>query len=181
MSYTPEEIERDKRIIAAATRPPWHKRNKVGYVYSDPEGCVVATCGDFHDKELVPFNAERWNADADFIAAARTGWPKALEAIEARDKKIERLKAENERLQRSNAEIAMNGYRWMAAHDRLKAGLSYDFPTPADLPKAEAERDEAVRLLREARDELFHSVGHVGCIGCVTEERIDAFLAKVKP
>jgi len=50
------------------TALPWSKANNVGYVFGD--NCVVATCGDFRDKELVPFNAERWNADADLIVDA---------------------------------------------------------------------------------------------------------------
>lgn len=76
----PLDLARLKALCDAATRGPWHHRNKVGYVYG-PE-CVTATCGDFHDKELVPFNGERWNADAAFIAAARDAVPALLDMIE---------------------------------------------------------------------------------------------------
>lgn len=46
-------------------------------------------------------------------------------------------------LREERAESMVLAYKWMVAHDSLKAGLPYDFPTPADLP-------EMVRVLREA-------------------------------
>jgi hypothetical protein len=70
-----------KRLEREATKGPWAKGNTVGYVYG-PD-VVVATCGDFTDKELVPFNGKRWNADADLIVAQRTALPKLIEEYEA--------------------------------------------------------------------------------------------------
>lgn len=54
-------------VARAATPGPWHCRNKVGYVYG-PD-CVVAVVGDFRDKTLAKFSADRWNADAQLIAS----------------------------------------------------------------------------------------------------------------
>lgn len=41
----------------------------------------------------------------------------------------------------------MLAHRWMEAHDRLKAGLDYDLPTPADLPNEKARADRLAKAL----------------------------------
>ena len=46
-----------------------------------------------------------------------------------------------------NAEVSMLAHRWMEAHDRLKAGLDYDLPTPADLPNEKARADRLAKAL----------------------------------
>lgn len=45
-----------------------------------------------------------------------------------------------------NAEVSMLAHRWMEAHDRLKAGLDYDLPTPADLPNEKARADRLAEI-----------------------------------
>lgn len=45
----------------------------------------------------------------------------------------------------------MLAYKWMVAHDRLKAGKPYEFPTPTDLPDAIKRRDSALATLRQVR------------------------------
>jgi hypothetical protein len=50
------------------TPGPWKGYKHTGYVYGP--GVVVCVCGDFLDKELLPFNRERWAADTLLIAAA---------------------------------------------------------------------------------------------------------------
>lgn len=62
----------------AHTKGPWSCNNNVGVVFG--EGCQVAVCGDFHDAELVPYNADRWRADARLISLA----PEMLEELEVR-------------------------------------------------------------------------------------------------
>jgi hypothetical protein len=54
-------------------------KNDVGYIYASD--CVVARCGDFTDKELVPFNAGRWKADAAFIVRAVNSHDALVEAL----------------------------------------------------------------------------------------------------
>lgn len=65
--------------ISKATPRPWINRNKVGYVYG-PD-CVVATCGDFKDKTLAKFNADRWNADAALIVRAVNSFDALVAAL----------------------------------------------------------------------------------------------------
>jgi hypothetical protein len=50
------------------TPGPWKGYGHTGYVYG-PD-VVVCRCGDYKDKELLPFNKDRWAADAQLIAAA---------------------------------------------------------------------------------------------------------------
>jgi|GEM_PF-1187293 len=69
------------------TPAPWRVFGRMtGKVISENAPGIVEICetGDFRDAELVPFNAERWNADAYRIAAsvnACEGIP--TEALEA--------------------------------------------------------------------------------------------------
>ena len=71
-----------------ATKGPWHCRNKVGIVFG-PE-CQIAHFGAFDDPELVPFNADRWTADAQFAAHARTDIPALLTYIKELEGQVER-------------------------------------------------------------------------------------------
>jgi hypothetical protein len=59
------------------TPGPWRDYGHTGYVYG-PD-VVVCRCGDYSDKELLPFNKDRWAADARLIAAA----PDLLAALQA--------------------------------------------------------------------------------------------------
>jgi hypothetical protein len=58
------------------TPGPWKGYKHTGYVYG-PD-VVVCRCGDYLDKELLPYNRERWAADTLLIAAA----PDLLQAAE---------------------------------------------------------------------------------------------------
>jgi hypothetical protein len=69
----------------------------------------------------------------------------AADVIEAQSATIERLSAENEALNDRLVETEMRAHQWMRAHDLLKAGKPYDFPSPADLPNALAELERAFR------------------------------------
>ena len=61
-----------ERLASSITPGPWRKYGKMtGKVISEgPEVGTVEICetGDFRDAELIPYNADRWNADADAIA-----------------------------------------------------------------------------------------------------------------
>ncbi len=56
------------------TAGPW-RAAKSGYIFG-PD-VQVANVGDYKDRELLPFNKERWDADARLIAAA----PELLAAL----------------------------------------------------------------------------------------------------
>lgn len=61
---------------------PWRRAGKnSGHIWApDGDGIVqVAIVGAYSDKETLPFNRERWDADARLISAA----PEMLEALEA--------------------------------------------------------------------------------------------------
>lgn len=65
--------------------------------------------------------------------------------------------AEIERLRERCIETNMLAHRWMAAHDKLKAGLPYDLPAPADVPESEARAlaaEAQVKVLSEALGRL---------------------------
>jgi hypothetical protein len=59
------------------TPGPWRYVKNTGIVTSDE--CNIGHIGDFKDKELLPFNKDRWEADARLIAAA----PDLLAALES--------------------------------------------------------------------------------------------------
>ena len=89
---TNEELAELERMLAKATPGEWSCLNKVGVVFG-PD-CQVAHCGDFGDKELVPFNADRWQSDAALIVALRNAAPSLI----ATAREAEALRAENARL-----------------------------------------------------------------------------------
>ena len=67
--------------MSGHTPGPWRVFGRMtGKVISENAPGVVEICetGDFRDAELVPFNGERWNADARLIAAA----PDMLEVLQ---------------------------------------------------------------------------------------------------
>lgn len=64
------------------TPGPWKALPNSGYVYGligAKIDVVVARCGNFSDKELAVFNADRWTADTHMCAAA----PDMFEALKA--------------------------------------------------------------------------------------------------
>lgn len=80
---------------------------------------------------------------------------------------LEQAEARATAAEARNAELSMLAYRWMEAHDRLKAGENYDLPSPADLPAAEAQLAKAKEALEwygeQARlARLVHSEGDAG-------------------
>lgn len=67
MTLNLDDLERKAR---AATRGTWRKaNNRCAHVVSDEEGLRIAQCGDYKDKEVAKFSGDRWNSDAEHIAA----------------------------------------------------------------------------------------------------------------
>jgi hypothetical protein len=62
----------------------------------------------------------------------------------------DRLREENERLRVICRDTQMLAYKWQEAHDCLKAGVPYSFPSPTDLPKCEAENERLRGALKTA-------------------------------
>lgn len=95
---TPEEIVKARQIINKANRGPWEHDHDIGRIWDvsikDEHLIIAEQCGQ---------------EDAAFIAAARTGWPAALDEIERLNrvaisqetllKTLGEMKNENERLQ----------------------------------------------------------------------------------
>lgn len=54
------------------TQGPWRAVPNTGRIHAEVGGSTVqvATVGDYRDSEILPYNKERWNADAALIAAA---------------------------------------------------------------------------------------------------------------
>lgn len=69
----PDLIERAKAALEGATPGPWQVFGKMtGKVISQnaPGWVEICTAGDFDDTELIPYCADRWNADARLVALA---------------------------------------------------------------------------------------------------------------
>lgn len=78
----------------------------------------------------------------------------ARAALEAASHPLEQQQAVSgdvvERLHERLADTQMLAFKWMEAHDKLHAGKPYEFPKPADLPDALAEKDAEIKRLRAA-------------------------------
>jgi hypothetical protein len=88
------DVREARELCEKATAGPWRGIRKSGYVYASD--CVTARCGDFSDKELVPFNGERWGNDAEFIAAARSLLPAACDRITSLENQLREVTAERD-------------------------------------------------------------------------------------
>jgi len=51
----------------------------------------------------------------------------------------ERFRIDEDRYRTFIRDVQMLAYKWQEAHDCLKSGLPYSFPSPTDLPECEAE------------------------------------------
>lgn len=127
------EIETARAVIAAATRGPWQTDKSKGW--------PIAYVGDGAYVATAPMPGEAYASDgvkdAAFIAAARTGWPKALDALVA-----------------SRAERDQWKQKWSDLRDMYARSRN-------ELEEARAELAEARALLAEARDMIHHAP--VGC------------------
>lgn len=67
--------------------------------------------------------------------------------------------AELARLGDRNVELSVLAYKWMEAHDALKSGQPYDYPSPADVPAIIAENAAMRKTNIEAERKLAEAVG----------------------
>jgi predicted nuclease with TOPRIM domain len=58
-----------------------------------------------------------------------------------------RLREENAHLSKRNLEVQMLAWKWQEAHDLLKSGKPYGFPSPSDLPASLEKLTEAERVI----------------------------------
>ena len=95
MRLTDEQIAAIRDGTEGVTPGPWRRYSKSPHVARDtaqPDphpnvgSVLVAECGNYQDKELVPFNMERWLADAAHIARCDPDTIRALatEVLESR-------------------------------------------------------------------------------------------------
>jgi len=83
---SPENIKKAREIIAAITHGPWRfSANEHGNFVSGPAGGIIAdlTNVDYADNISI--------IHGKFIAAARTGWPEALDEIQRLQEKLKAL------------------------------------------------------------------------------------------
>jgi hypothetical protein len=74
-----------ERKSGAHTPTPWRVAGKAsGYIMgTDGTGWVqVAVVGAYHDKEIRPFNKDRWDADAALIVRAVNAFDPLVSALE---------------------------------------------------------------------------------------------------
>ena len=84
---TPEEIAADRAVIDTATDGPWGWRH-----FGDDARYSCRVVSYQVDPWAVVADDIETDADAAFIAAARTGWPRALDALEAAQEGNARLR-----------------------------------------------------------------------------------------
>jgi hypothetical protein len=136
---------------SGVTPGPWRRYAKSPHVARDTSqpdphpnvgSVVVAECGNYRDKELVPFNMKRWLADAahisrcdpDTIRSAFTELLEARAALAAKDAEIERLVGINRGLCASHNSLNLDGARL--------EGIIRD--KNAEIERITKERDEAI-------------------------------------
>jgi len=97
---TPAELDAAEALAAAATEGPWRKHDIGGSGAQEPESIVVHT-GHFdwealQDGETSVAWMPRWDsqedADAEFIAAARSLVPRLVAEVRARDEVIKAVR-----------------------------------------------------------------------------------------
>jgi hypothetical protein len=81
----PRDLIKDLELISKATPPPWNSHDKAHY--------AEIHNGDTWGKALSPIALVGYaEEDATFIAAAREGWPHAIERAIKAEAEVERLK-----------------------------------------------------------------------------------------
>ena len=122
-----------------------------------------------HGKGLSETNSETGGVWRD--AWVHATMQKAADALATATRQIAELRkaylaaeADAQSLRKANAEASTRAYGWMVAHDMLKAGKSYDLPSPADVPTnlARALAAEAARVRVEvSEDALIRAASRV--------------------
>lgn len=69
----------------------------------------------------------------------------ARDLLNALASRLKAAEAAVERLNERNVELSVHAHKWMVAHDMLKAGKPYDYPTPTDVPDLLAEVEKRLR------------------------------------
>jgi hypothetical protein len=131
-----------RSIIAAATAGEWqassHGAMRDGS--DNPEWFVSGVPGG-----LI---THRTKADAIFIAAARTGWPEALDRVEALERQLEEREADMHMRIRLGYDKTVAD-AWRAENERLTAELRLLKLTPRDA--VEMSRDDLDQTIADAR------------------------------
>jgi hypothetical protein len=170
-----EQIAAIRDGCEGVTPGPWRRYSKSPHVARDtarPDphpnvgSVLVAECGNYRDKELVPFNMDRWLADAAHIARCDPDTIHALatEVLESRAE-IERLVAEvadaqlseahaNQSCIRGNLTIRALTDRVAELEGALDAAHYYIDASTQELTEAGMTRDGALDNARRLRTAL---------------------------
>ena len=181
------DVEQARELIEKATPPQWWSERK-----TTGEPAVWTAEGDLATEFEIPFT----EADADFIAAARTGWPEALDALvtlqaengkqdaelaELTERFDEVLYTNNSHAERAEA-AEMEAATLQAENENQRSALNELLALSAgDKEDCEAAEQEAVTLrervaeLTEVLQELYSEfITHMGippdCCGPVVEK-----------
>jgi hypothetical protein len=99
---TPEEIEKDRKIIEAATEGPWITYDIFVSDYNPaiPVGIETVNAAHIADTHIDAEDGPSEVADAAFIAAARIRWPEALNEIDRLTQRVKELEETIQRLEK---------------------------------------------------------------------------------
>lgn len=88
----------------------------------------------------------------------------AADALTALSLQLAAVEKERDSYAQHSVENSMRAFNWMAAHDALKAGVPYEYPTPEDVPNivARAETAEASLTLAQEENERLRAAVKVG-------------------
>jgi hypothetical protein len=151
---TPAEQASERAIIEAATPGPWQSVHKTDYTangygdcgHSDLIGPATGTYRGMIRIGVATFT----NADCDFIAAARTGWPKALDERDAAIARLAECERERDQARRDCDDLHNELGR---LHGHVFSKRDYH----AMLARIENTQERAVKAeaeVRELREEI---------------------------
>ena len=151
-TLTAAEIAEARELIAKATKGPWETFDPEDY-----HGRIQVFGQTTRDggKTSTPIISDGCFApDAAFIAAARTGWPAALDALEEAGRALANL------LRELNGEAHLT----VEAVDRAEKAESSLAASDAARVRAEGERDEARRMYCVTNVDNQHPTGREVCL-----------------
>jgi len=92
-----------------------------------------------HPDEHVMMSCARCEASGPIVSFGRPMTPEENWNTRSDRTQLDELRARyDERL----TDLQMLAFKWMDAHDKLKAGLPYELPKPADVPDTMAQLDK---------------------------------------
>ena len=153
------DLQEDLEICNKATPGPWY-REKTGAEFKGFSlECLIGTTSLYTTGNNIFAQPQRGSfpaADANFIAAAREGWP---EAIERAIKAEEELQKAFEMIMLMNAEGCDKHQQNAALREENELQRQAIQDLSRQVARLQAERDAAVKLLEAAQEEIQNCYG----------------------